>query len=173
MQTIRLRAAMGARDLEKVRVGDGGEAADQHVLRVAGEGGDAADVGRHGDGEQVGDRIALEGRGDFGDQRGEDQADGVVHEEGGEHGGDGGDRGEKGEGVMGMLDHPLADEGEKSGDAEVRDDDHHAEEKHDGIEIDRSEGLVEGEDVRGDHEAGADDGGSGAIDAKARHAADG
>ena len=76
-------------------------------------------------------------------------------------------------GAMGVLHHPGADGGEESGEAEIGDDDHHAEEQHDGVVIDGGVGLLHGEDVEGEHEAGADDGRAGAVHAEERDASDG
>ena len=61
---------------------------------------------------------------------------------------------------------------EEAGKPQVRDHDHHAEQQHDGVVVDGGVGLVQREDVGGDHQAGADDGRAGAVHAEARQAAD-
>ena len=73
---------------------------------------------------------------------------------------------------MGVLDHPGGHECKEPGESEVGDDDHHAEEQDDGVVVDGGPGFVEGEDVGCDHQAGADDGRAGAVDAEAGEAAD-
>ena len=118
------------------------EAADHHVLRIAGDGGDAADIGGHGDGEQVGDGFAAEAASDVEDQRGEDEAHGVVDEEGGENAGDEHDTREQDEWSVGVIHHPGADGGEEAGEAQIGDHDHHAEEQDDGVVIDGGVGFL-------------------------------
>ena len=54
-----------SKNRQKLPVRDTGEAADHHVLRIAGNGGNAADVGGHRDGEQVGHPIAVKSFGDL------------------------------------------------------------------------------------------------------------
>jgi len=60
----------------------------------------------------------------------------------------------------------------KSREPQVGDHDHHSEQEDDGVVIDRGPGLVESQNVGRHHQAGPDDRSAGAIDSKARKAAD-
>ena len=81
---------------------------------------------------------------------------------------DDGDRGQQRHGMMGMLEHPLARPGEESREPQIRDHDHHAEQQHDGVQVDRAVGLIQRQNVGSDHQARADDRRAGAVDAKTR-----
>ena len=59
MTSTRPATATGASAAANVAIGDARDSADDHVLRIAGDGGDAADVRRHRHRQQVGHRIAL------------------------------------------------------------------------------------------------------------------
>ena len=74
---------------------------------------------------------------------------------------------------MRVIHHPRADGGEETGEAQIGHHDHHAEEQDDGVVIDGGVGFLNGEDVEGQHEAGADDGRAGAVHAQERDAPDG
>ena len=157
----------------ELTIGDAGEAADHHVLRVAGDGGGAADVGCHSDRQQIRNGIAAELGGDFQDQGREHQTHGVVDEEGREESRNGDDGGEQENRPVRVFHHPGADQPEESGEAQVGDDNHHAEQQHDRVVVDSAIGLVHCDDVKREHQAGADDGCAGAIDAETGQTADG
>ena len=74
---------------------------------------------------------------------------------------------------MGMLHHPSRNQREKSREAQIGDNDHHAEEQRDGFIVDCGIGIPKRQRVRRDHQAGANDGGAGAIEPQARDSADG
>ena len=61
---------------------------------------------------------------------------------------------------------------EKSRHPQVRDEHHHAEEQHQGAEVDMPVGIVERGDAGGDHQRRANDGGARAIDFEERCAAE-
>jgi hypothetical protein len=67
-----------------------------------------------------------------------------------------------------VLDHPGADHGKKSGQAEIRHDDHHAEQQNQRFMVDGSNRLVHRQHTKRDHEAGSDDGRTRAVYAKPR-----
>ena len=75
--------------------------------------------------------------------------------------------------MVGMPDHPGADHGEKSGQAEIRHDDHHAEQQDQRFIVDGSNRLVHGQNAKRDHETGADDGCARAVDSKPGQPSDG
>ena len=66
---------------EERRVADVREAGDEHVLRVAGDGRDAADVRAGDEREEVGQRPVSARARQFDEDRREDEADGIVDEE--------------------------------------------------------------------------------------------
>ena len=99
----------GRQGRRKVCVGDAGKIADDHVLRIPGQGRGAADIRRHGDGEQIRDRVAFQPHGDVEDQRRHDQADGVVDQKrrersGNKHNGD-----QQHDRISGTFDEPFID----------------------------------------------------------------
>ena len=57
------------------------------------------------------------------------------------------DRHQQDERMAGARHDPIAHQPEKAGKAQVGDDDHHAEQERDGVEIDRAIGLVERDDA--------------------------
>ena len=74
---------------------------------------------------------------------------------------------------MRVIHHPCADHCEESGEAQIRHHDHHAEQQDDGVVIDGGVCFLNGEDVEGKHQAGADDGRAGSIHPQKRNAPDG
>ena len=82
------------------------------------------------------------------------------------------DAGQQQQRAVRVLHHPGAHQREEAGKPQVRDHDHHAEQQNDGVVVDRGVGLVDGQHVGGDHQAGSDNGRAGAVDAEARKAAD-
>lgn len=122
-------------------VGDARKAADHHVLGIAGDGRDAADVRRHGDGEQIRDRIAAQAFRDLEDERRQDEAHRVIDEEGGEDAGHRDNPAEQPDRPACVFNDPCADEREEAGQAQVGDDDHHAEQEHDGLVVDGGVGF--------------------------------
>src|SRR5512135_829198 len=75
--------------------------------------------------------------------------------------------------MVGVLDHPGADQGKKSRQAEIRHDDHHAEQQNQRFVIDGSNRLVHGQYAKRDHETGADDGRTRAVYPKPGQSSDG
>jgi hypothetical protein len=71
-----------------------------------------------------------------------------------------------------MLHDTLRNERKETRELQIRYNDHHAEQEDDGVEVDGAVGFVERQRIDGHHEAGADDGRTGAIHAKAGQAAD-
>ena len=76
-------------------VGDMREAADHDVLRVAGDRRGRPDIRRHRHGQQVGHRPASQRERQLQHERGQHQADRVVHQEGGKDAGGRDDRAEQ------------------------------------------------------------------------------
>ena len=71
-----------------------------------------------------------------------------------------------------MRHDPGIGDGEEARKPQIGDDDHHAEQQRDGIEVDRLVGILERQGARCDHEAGADQGDAGPVDAQAGNPAD-
>ena len=67
---------------------------------------------------------------------------------------------------------PGIGDGEKAGKPQVGDDDHHAEQQRDGVEVDGLVGILERQRARCDHEAGAHQRDAGPVDAQARNPAE-
>lgn len=104
----------GGKAEEELGVGDLRVAADHHVLRVAGDGGDGSDIGGDSDSNEVRQRAAVEGERDFEDEGRHDEAHGVVDEQGAEDGGGEDDGGEQCGRVMGTAHNGLAGKGEEA-----------------------------------------------------------
>ena len=158
---------------EEGAVADVRQAGDQHVLRVAGDRRDAADVRAGDEREQVGQRPVAAGARQLDEDRGEDEADRVVDEERREDAAGEDDRHQQQRRLVHARADPLHGGAEEPRHAQVRDEHHHAEEQHQRAEVDVAVGLVERDDAGGDHQRGADDGGAGAVDSQVRGAADG
>ena len=71
-----------------------------------------------------------------------------------------------------MRHDPGIGDGEEARKPQTGDDDHHAEQQRDGIEVYRLVGILERQGARCDHEAGADQGDAGPVDAQAGNPAD-
>jgi hypothetical protein len=151
---------------------DPGDAADQHVLRVAGEGGHAPHVGGGGEGDQVGHGREPELSRDLDDHGSEDQADDVVDEEGGEHARGDDDHGEELTRTARAPRRPVGHQVEEAREPEVGGDDHHPEEEDQRLGVDGRHRLAPGEDPRHHHEGGADDGDTGPVDPEAGESAE-
>jgi hypothetical protein len=77
------------------------------------------------------------------------------------------------DGPVRVFHHPCADRGEEAGEPQVGDHDHHAEQQHDGLVVDRRVRLFHCKRGGGEHERRPDDRGAGAVDAEAGEASDG
>ena len=153
-------------------VGELREAADQDILRVAGDRCGAADIGRHRHRQQAGHRVAPQPQGDVKDERHHHQADRVVQQEGGKGAAGEDHGGEQLQRVMGARHDPAGDQPEKAGQPQVGDDDHHAEQQRDGVEIDRARHLVDVEAAERQHQAGTDQRRAGAVEPETGQPAD-
>ena len=157
-------------------VGDVREAADHHVLRIAGDGRDAADVGGHGDREQIGHRVAAAAAASgSSDQRRQHQAHRVVDQEGREARRR---RRSRRRAAPAGGGHARATQAvtrrKKPESRRLRDDDHHAEQQRDRLEIDRRGRPRRGVRVPvADHQAGAEERRAGAVEPRAGQPADG
>ena len=154
-------------------IGNLRQTADDHVLRIAGDRGDGADVGAHGDGQEVGHRVALHAKRQFRHQRRHHQADRVVDEEGREHAGRGRDGDQQRDRAAYMPCDIGVDDPEEARDPEIRHHDHHAEQEHDGIDVDGGIGLLRRQHPDADQHRTAQEGRARAVDAVARQLADG
>ena len=67
---------------------------------------------------------------------------------------------------------PIGDHAEEARDAQIGDDDHHAEQKRDGVEVDGAVRLLGAQDAGADHQARAEQRRTRAIDTIDRHLAD-
>ena len=158
----------GERPIRDVR-----EAADDHVLRIASDRRDAADIGCQRYSQQIWDRIALQAANEIEHQRRHDQANGVVDEKGRERAGHDHNRQQQNNGMVGARHDPVVRQPKKAGKAQVGDDDHHAEQQRDRVEIDRAIGVIERDDAKSDHQARAEERRAGAVEPVARQLADG
>ncbi len=72
--------------------------------------------------------------------------------------------------MLGMqtLDDQFRDPIEETREAQIRDDQHHRKQQHDGREVDRRQRLARAHDAECHHEYGADDRRTGTIDLQAR-----
>ena len=72
---------------------------------------------------------------------------------------------------MGVVDGEPAQRSERAGHFEMRDHDHHAEQKSDGVEIDRAKGVLEAQGPQRNHRRAAEEGDPSAVEPQARNAA--
>ncbi len=68
---------------------------------------------------------------------------------------------------------PLRCKREEARELQVRHQDHHADQQHDGVEIDGAVGVLQAQDAETDHEARADERGARPVDAQPRQPAEG
>jgi hypothetical protein len=129
-------------------------------------------IRRHRHGQQVGHRPASQRERQLQHERSQHQADRVVHQEGGKNARGRDDPAEQDQRPPGVRDHPGIDDGEKARKPQVGDDDHHAKQQRDGIEVHRLVGILERQGARCDHEPGADQGDAGPVDAQAGYPAE-
>jgi hypothetical protein len=148
-------------------VGDMREAADHDVLRIAGDRRGRSDIRRHRHGQQVGHGLAPQRERQLQNERGQHQADRIVHQEGGKNAGGRDDRAEQDQRSPGVRHDPGIGDSKEARKPQTGDDDHHAEQQRDGIEVHRLVGILERQGARCDHEAGADQGDAGPVDAQA------
>jgi hypothetical protein len=153
-------------------VADPREAAHQHVLRVAGQRGHAAHVGRGGERDQVRHRRQAELPREIQDDGRHDETYHVVDEERGEHAGRDDDQGQQPDRRVGPPHRHVGHEAEEAREAQVGSHDHHAEEEHQGVGVHRGHGALPRQNA-GDHdERATDDGEAGAIHAEERQPAE-
>ena len=105
--------------------------------------------------------------------RGHHETDRVIDEKGGQDSGQHRHGDEQNERRMRMADDERAQHPESAGNLEMRDDDHHAGEHRDRVELDGPERLVELHRPERDHRRPAEEGEAGAVEAQARNAARG
>ena len=142
---------------DEVDVADPGQRADQHVLRVAGDRRDAADVRRRRYRDHVRHRPAGRGGGPAGSTNGvitrqttsltrNADSSPLLKINGRQQ-------------VMRVQpdDNPLGDPVEEADDPQVPGHQHHREQQDDGGEVDRAERLAGADDTKGHHQHGADD----------------
>ncbi len=155
------------------RIGDSRQRADHHVLRIAGDGGDAAAIGGGRGRDEIGQRIAVQGANDLHHDRRHHEADRVIDQESRQNAGKDRHCDQKDERRAGMVDGERAERPECAGHLEVRDDDHHAEQKRDRIEVDRVERVLEAQGAERDHRRAAEKRDPRAIETQAGNAAGG
>jgi hypothetical protein len=157
---------------QEAAVRDAREAADEHVLGIAGEGRHASHVRRGGEGDQVGHGRQGELARQAHDQGGQHDAHDVVHEERGEDTG-GHDHGPQQAAWRSRPPrHPRHHEREEPGQAKVGGDDHHAEQQDQRVGVHAGYRLVPREDAAHDHRRRTDDGDPRTIDPEPGEAAE-
>lgn len=147
--------------------------ADESVLRIAGDGHDGADVGGGGERGEVRSARKAKAFGDSEDDGSEHEADGVVDKERRKNAGGENEKDEELEGSFGEGGDARGDPVEEVRDLEMRDENHDAEEKDDGVPADGGVGAGEGNDSGEDHGDGAAKRGGGAVEAGAASGFDG
>ena len=171
-QPIQKQANEGHRTLtpDEVKVSQTGERANQHILRVPGDGGDAADVGRSRHGKQVWQRFQSHAARSEKCERNHDQADDVIDEKRRERAGDEDDGGQQVARLQ-TCDDLLRNPIEKACQAQASDYQHHGEQQHQRAEVDEAQCFSGRNNAKGDHQHGADDCHGGTIDLHARQLA--
>ena len=131
---------------------------------VAANGGGAADIGRHRQRQEIGNRIAPERQRQLGDERRQHQADRVVDEKSRVPARGYAHAQEQQQRMARLARDSTIGEREEAGEAQIGDEDHHAEQQRDGVEIDGAIGLLEAEAAARHHQTGADQRGAGAVE---------
>ena len=157
---------------EKAAVRDGREAADQHVLGIAGQRRDASHVGGRRQRDQVRHGGQTESPCEIDDERRHHHTDHVVHEQRRERAGRDHDGRERADGRASPAHRPRGHQPEESGEPEVGGHDHHAEEQDERARIHGGHRGVPVEHTGHDHRGGAHDGHAGAVDAERRQPAE-
>ncbi len=152
---------------QKIAIMNSRKRADQHVLRIAGDRRHASDVRCCRHRQQIRKGLHPHLARDAQYEGHHDQAHDIVDEEGrqksaGEH--------HRGQQVMRPQSpqHRLHVPFEESDQMEVPHDQHHREQKHDGLEVDVAQGIRRTNDPEGDHGYRPDNGRTGAINLQAR-----
>ena len=73
--------------------------------------------------------------------------------------------------MAGALGDPARRETEEARELQVRHQNHHADQQHDGVEVDGTVGILEAERLEADHEARTHERGTRTVEAQARQAA--
>lgn len=133
-------------------VADARERPHDHVLRVAGEGGGAPGVGAEGGGEQVGEGGQLGVVHDAQHQRRHHEADGVVHQHGGQGARRQGEPPQEGPRRPHRGDHLPAGPAEEAGLPQVGGEHHHPQEQAHRVAVHGFAGLGGGEHPRRHHQ---------------------
>ena len=154
---------------------EGGPAPDphQHVLRVAGDGEHRADIRAHGKADEVHVGPHAEGQERGEEDRSHDQANRVVDEERGEQASADHDGEEQPSRRPGALEHELRGPLEESSYLEVADDQHHAEQEDEHVEVHGGVRVLERQHAEHDHRDGPDQAGRGPIEVDERQPLDG
>ncbi len=140
----------------KCQVWNSRQATDDDVLRVAGDCGDAVDIGGHGDCQKIGNRIAFGSFDDVEHQRRHYQTDRVIDQKSRQQPGRQHDGHQQARRMLHTGHGPAIHQPEETRDAQIGDDDHHTEQQRDGIEVDGAISVFERQHAGGDHEAAAE-----------------
>ena len=129
--------------------------ADNHVLRIPDEGTDAADVGAHGQREQIGQQRQFAAHDDGHDQRREQEADRVVNQQRGERARREDEEEQQALRRPGSLQHPVGRPIKEAGEIKVGRKQAHAQQQHQRVVVHRAIGLLRRQHAAHDHEHGA------------------
>ncbi len=150
--------------------GQAGGGTDHDVGRVADQGRRAADVGGEDHREQIGIRLDLEFLGDQQGDRHDQQHGGDVVQERRGHRRDQRDHHQNAPGVgVDLLGRPDRQKLEDAGLAGDGDDQHHADQQADGVEVDAANGGFLIEDAEHDHQSRRQQRDDGAVDLLGHH----
>ena len=159
----RYRAEMN----EEIDIADLRDRTDEHVLRVAGDRGDTADVRGRRKRQQIRQRLERQTTRDSDDERGHHETNDVVHQESGQdatHEYHGGQQLLRAQPQNRAVRDPL----EKAAEVQVGDDQRHGEQQHDGREINGPQRFRRSHDAECHHQHRADDGRTRPVDLQAR-----
>jgi hypothetical protein len=148
----------------EVGVSDMREAADHHVLRIAGDRRCRPDIRGHCDREQVGNRVASQRPHQVDDQRRQHEADRVIDEKRREDARDRRDCGKQHQRAVCAAHDPRARHQKEAREAKVGNHDHHPKQQGQDVEIDRLVGFVERERTAGDRQRRTHQGNTGSIE---------
>ena len=148
-------------------IGYAGERSDHHILRISGDRRHAAAIGRGRDRDQIGQRIAAERTHHLQHDRRHDETDRVIDQKGRQDARHHRYDDEQQERRMRIFDGERAKRPECAGHLEMRNHDHHAEQKRDRVEVDCAESFLEAQGPDRDHRRAAEESDARAVETQA------
>ena len=157
---------------QEVAIADTRDRADQHVLRIAGNGRHTANVGSRGQSQEIRQRAHTHSFADIEHQRRHEQANHIVHQERRQNS-TGEDDSRKQLAGSEMENYAVGHPVEESCQMQAGYDQHHGEEQYQRAEVDALDGALRRKNAADKHQYRADDRHGRPIDLRSRQASEG